>query len=339
MELTWKTESYFKIVLSPSDYRKVAESKAYCSAKYRSQEECTFSAPAPPVTTEAPANSSQDLSNSSQTSNSTSSQQKTKIIQDVTQIHFVDTGLPSSTEKHSQVAWEVRAPEFLHMNTARWIYCGPIFGRYMFGESHDTSPSTAEYISSPFTKTYAYKFGDGSNCRGVLSNNLVQFIGLEYQKGEDLKNGKFVVKEIPIEYVNSSVEWYKYVRAENGRKLSFWHSPVTRYSPISNLYRQTKKGALASMTESLYEAGELTQEQVFALISMDTAPTPNEVDDEAAEDPVPDDQDLPLEKSKKKRKPKLDVPDKDAEIDDDALSGDEEEDEDEEEEGENFEAK
>jgi len=183
-----------------------------------------------------------------------------------TQIFWSKAGLPTSAEHGKAVEWEFESSRYLSMqaNARRWIYVGPIFGHYMFGQTTKVTTSTV-VLPEPKHKAQAYGFGDNSNLRGVLSNVEVEFMGLAAEEKD--KSFKFSPETLVVPVFVDPASWYNHVRAENGRKLSSWFAPITRYSPVSNVLRHSKKGANQAIMQELLEKGGLTEEQVAMIMS------------------------------------------------------------------------
>jgi len=235
LKLDWIPENgFFKIILSSSDFRKVSEGKEHALSVPRLK--CKVRGP-------------------SETAE-----------RNVTQIFWVDTGLPSADKKGFPVNWERQSYDYLQVQGEKWVHIGPIFGEYMFGRvaKAGTSTSAPDIPVPPHKKAYAYGFGDGSLTRGVLSNGEISFVGLEFNPD----TAAFTPVTVTVPSFSDPMKWYEHCRNENGRKLSSWVSPLTRYSPISNCLRHNKRGAAQATTQRLLEEGNLSLEEVAFFMSM-----------------------------------------------------------------------
>jgi hypothetical protein len=230
-------DTYFKVVLTHDQYTKVRECQEFVELAYRPTVKIRIG--------------------------------DKESVQKVTQIHWSKQNLPTAAKKGTAVEWEVESSRFLPCaHASRWIYIGPIFGNYMFAKKVLATTSTAFVEYPPFEQAMAYGFGDGSNMKGVLSNVEMDLYGL---KAIESSNGWSFTPELitGIPKLKTPEEWYAHVRSENGRKLTSWFAPLTRYSSVSNNLRQSRKGAQMASLEAMCEAGQLTEQQREILARFD----------------------------------------------------------------------
>jgi hypothetical protein len=189
-----------------------------------------------------------------------------QVRQDTVIVAYFDGSLPTSGLKGTTVDYDDKSQVILpsYFRGRDFVVYSPIYGAAFFG--HD--PRVVEVNKNKMTpinfwgtRTYVFSFSNGSLLRGVLTTfeNFVHY-GYGYEKtedgGYDRRKGANLV---PVRYkvFKTQVEWYRKVHQDIAVQMVSWLTPVSRYSPISNLPFVSKAGVVIALTDIQTDEGTL----------------------------------------------------------------------------------
>jgi hypothetical protein len=106
---------------------------------------------------------------------------------------------------------------------------------------------------------YVYQFSTSSRFRGIISTfSDLSLIGHGYaRKGEGWDKTKQSLVFLALKRFSTQSSWYKAVSDDCRRQVVCWMRPISRYSPISNLVKMSKKALVLDRTQVPDEDGSL----------------------------------------------------------------------------------
>jgi len=190
-----------------------------------------------------------------------------------------DDGMEDKVERQKDVqdGSLVLLPEY---RRGDYIVCAPIWGYQCFPRDLAVQTANKSRLNAlnleMFGDPYVFKFGSAYNYRGVITS-LSNFYLVGF--GEPLvKEEKYGPQVVIYPKVTSLASWYKRVHADYVIVALSWLNPVQRYSPISNVVRQSSRAI--TMVQALNVAEDGIPMGEIRIISPST--TTKELDEEVA---------------------------------------------------------